>query len=123
MSTQQYSNVEVYINGSKLAEAASVKISRTTDAQIVNTLGRGFAGVSPGARMIKVTVENAVPSASFEYDPGSVMETLTPVELTLFAAGKSLSSRGFILEDDFSGAVNSQTQLSFSFTGEWASWT
>ncbi len=123
MSAQQYTQVESYINGKKLAENMSVKLSRTTKAQVVETIARGFAGVSIGARSISVTLENGVPSADFELDPGAFMKNLTVVELTLFAAGRTLTSRGFIIEDDFSGSVNSPSGLSFSFVGEFAEWT
>lgn len=123
MSTQLYTLCEVYIDGSKLSEETSVRINFDSKAQIVYTVARGFAGVSPGAKMITVTVDNAVPQATFEYDPAHKISTLQVVELTLFAAGKTLTSKGFILSSSFQHATNSASSLSFEFSGEYAEWT
>ena len=122
MSTQLYTQCEVYRNGGKLTEETSVKLTRTTKAQIQETVARGFAGVSPGAKMIQISVENAVPSADFEYDAGDDMGELRVAEITLFAAGKTLTSKGFITDDNFNHSVNSPSTYSFEFTGEWAIW-
>ena len=122
MSTQQYANVEVYADGGKFLESTSVKLTRDAKGQIIETLGRGFAGISPGAKMLSIGISNAVPAASMEYDAGTKMGRYEPVELTLFAAGKTLPSKGFWMSDDFSGAVNSPSGLELSFVGEWAEW-
>ncbi len=123
MSTGLYTLCEVYINGTKLVEETSVKVSRDSKANVVDTVARGFAGVSPGAKMLTISVENAVPSADFEQDPGKFIRDLGVVELTLFAAGRTLTSKGFILSDNFGHAVNSASTLSFDFVGEFANWT
>lgn len=123
MSTQLYTLCEVYWNGRKLAEEASVKLTRDSKAQPVVTVARGFAGMSPGAKDITISVENAVPAADFELNPGDYIGELRVGEITLFAAGKTLSSKGFITKDDFSHAVNSEAKLSFEFMGEFADWT
>ena len=122
MSTQLYSLCEVYLNGSKLAEEASVKLTRDSKAQQVDTVARGFAGLSPGAKMMSITVDNAVPAAAFEVDPSRYIGTLEVVELTLYAAGKTLTTKGFIISDNFSHAVNSASSLSFDFIGDFANW-
>jgi len=123
MSTQLYTLAEVYWNGRKLAEEASVKVARDSKAQVVATVARGFAGMSPGAKDISISVENAVPAADFELNPGEYIDGLVAGEITVFAAGKTLSSKGFIIKDDFSHAVNSEAKLSFDFVGEFADWS
>jgi len=122
MSTQLYTLAEVWWNGKKLMEEASVKVTRDSKAQPVSTVGRGFAGMSPGAKDITISVENAVPSATFELNPGEYIDNLLVGEITIFAAGKSLVSKGFITKDDFSHAVNSEAKLSFEFMGDFADW-
>lgn len=123
MSTQLYTLAEVYVNGRKLLEEASVKVTRDPKAQPVNTVARGFAGMSPGAKELMITVESAVPAADFELNPGPFIKTMEPIKLTIFAAGRTLESNGFITKDDFSHAVNSEAKLSFDFLGEFADWT
>lgn len=122
MSTQLYTLCEVYIDGSKLTEETSVKLTVTSKAQVVETVARGFAGLSPGAKMISISIENAAPSATFEYDPSLAVSELRVVELTLFAAGKTLTSKGFLTDYEFGHSVNSPSSLSMSFTGEYAAW-
>lgn len=122
MSTQLYTLCEVYVDSGKLTEETSVKLGRTTKAQLVETVARGFAGMSPGAKMITISVDNAAPAAGYELDPGTYMEGLRVAEITLFAGGKTLTSKGFITDDNFSHSVNTPSALSFEFVGEWANW-
>ena len=119
---QLYAKASVYVDGSLLSEEASVTIKRTTGAQVVKTVAKGFAGVSPGAPMLTISVENAVPSADFELNPGDYMTNLDVVEVTIFAAGNTLTSKGFILEDNFSHAAETQSKLTFEYTGQYADW-
>lgn len=122
MSTELYTLAEVYWNSRKLCEEASVRVSRDSKAQPVSTVHRGFAGMSPGAKDITISVDNAVPSADFELDPGRHIRDLEPGEIMIVAAGRTLTSKGFITKDDFSHAVNSEAKLSFDFMGQWADW-
>ena len=122
MATDLYAQATVLINGTVIAENTSVKITRDSKANVVETLGKGFAGVSVGAKMITVSVDNAVPSADFEFDPGKYIAELRVAELTIFVSNRTLTTKGFFLSDDFQSAVNSPSSLSFSFVGEYASW-
>lgn len=125
MALQLYTNIICYVNGATLTEETSVKIDRTARAQEVNTVAKGFAGFSPGAPIVHITVDSAVPSRDFELNPGQFfipVSALQPVELTCFAAGRTLTSIGFIIEDNFQHAVNQEAKLSFSFVGAPADW-
>ena len=127
MALQLYSMVEVYLNGAKLAEEAQVSISRRTNAQPVNTVAKGYAGESPGAAIMEIKITEAVPAAAFEVNPGQFMglvsaSAITPVELTLFCAGKTLTTKGFIYEDSLSHAVNSEAKIEMSARTEPADW-
>lgn len=123
---QLYTAAFVYVNGALLAEEASVTVNRSTNSQQVITVSKGYAGESPGAAMCEVTVESAVPAADFELDTvvGKPMEIeqLKVVEFTIFAAGSTLSFKGFIISDNFSHAANTESKLSFSARGQFANW-
>jgi hypothetical protein len=119
---QLYTQAFVYINSSLLAEEAEVRIARTTNAQDVLTVAKGLAGQSPGAGMTTISVTNAVPAADFEFDPGQFMNTLEPVEITVQAAGKTMTIKGFIPEDGFSHSVNAESRLEFSVKGNFGVW-
>ena len=85
-----YSLIYVTVNGALLTEHLSVEVRRLTDAQIIKTVAKGFAGVSPGAPWCSIDVKSAIPSAAFELDPGPFMKALQSVEM-----GLQLASRPF----------------------------
>lgn len=127
MALQLYSQAEIYLNGTKLAEEAQVSISRRTNAQPVNTVAKGYAGESPGAAIMEIKVTSAIPAAAFEVNPGQFMglisaSALQGIEITIFAAGQTLTAKGFIYEDNLSHAVNSEAKLEFSARTEPADW-
>lgn len=121
-ATQLYTNATVYVDGSLLSEAASVQVERDSNSQLVNTIARGFAGVSPGAAITKISVSNAVPAADFELNPGKFLLANKEVEVTVFAGGRTLTSKGFIMSDSFQYSTGSSSELSFQFTGGPSDW-
>lgn len=123
MSTQIYTFAEVYVDGRKLMEQASVKVTRDSKAQPVYTVARKFAGMSPGAEELMISIESAVPASDFELNPGAYIKAMKPVKLTIFAGGRTLETNGFFTKDDFSHSVNAEAKLSFDFMGEFADWT
>jgi hypothetical protein len=119
---QQYTKVEVYLDGTLLSEEASVKVARKSGANNVFTVAKGFAGRSPGSPMLEISIESAVPAAGFEFNAGKAIKNQEVHELTLFAAGVTLTTKGFFDTDDLNHAVNSESKLSLSFVGEIADW-
>lgn len=122
MALELYTNASVTVEGALLAEEVSLSIDRETRAQEVLTVHKGFAGLSPGAKILTATIDNAVPSSDFELDPSTYMDELRVVEVTFYVAGKSLTSKGFIIGDTFGHAVNTESKLNFKFVGEFAKW-
>lgn len=119
---QQYSKAIIYVNSNVLSEEASVTIKRSSNSQPVKTTAKGYAGESPGAAMTEITVTNAVPAIDFEFNPGIFINELDNVELTIFAAGRTLTVIGSIIDDNFSHAVDSEAKLEFSFRGGPSNW-
>lgn len=120
---QLYTAAYVYVNGLLLGQEASVQVSRATNSQAINTVVGGYSGESPGAGMTEITVDSVVPSADFELDAGKFMGDLQVVEFSVFAAGKTLTFKGFIISDNFSAGVDTPTKLSFSARGKFANWS
>ena len=118
----KYTNALVYADGALFAENVSVKISRKSGAIPVHTTPKGLAGFAQGAPETSISVENGVPLADFELDPGKYMKFGKTITLTIQAAGKSLKCKGQIMEDSFSHSANSASSLSFEFLGGLASW-
>lgn len=127
MSLQVYAQIEVFINGSKLAEEAQVSLERNANASPVYTVTKGFAGIGAAGQFMSIKITNAVPSAAFELNPGAFMGmtsggALQIVEVTLFGAGQSLTSKGFFMTDNFSHAVNTESKLEMTIMTEPADW-
>lgn len=119
---QLYTKVDVYINNSLLTQNASVKLTRDAALLPAHNTSKGFAGFTQGAPFLQCEVDNIVPLAGFEYDPGNDEQSSNIVTLTLVAAGSTLTSDGGITGDDLSYAINAQTSFNFKFYGEYAQW-
>lgn len=125
MALQVYTLVTVLVDGALLTEESQVSVDRDSRAQEVATTAKGFAGFSPGAPITRIEVDNAVPSSDFELNPGKFFTTpgdLIPCEITLFAASRTLTSKGFVIKDTLRHGVNAEARISFSFVGEPADW-
>ncbi len=121
---QQYAKAELHWNGKVLSEEASVTIKRASGAQIVKTVAKGLAGLSPGSPMVNISISNAVPSAGFEMDPGEFILNNLIGQLTIILGHFSLqmTCNGFILDDSFSHAVDTASKLDFEFISGPARW-
>jgi hypothetical protein len=120
---QLYTAAYVYVDGALLAEEASVTVNRATNSQPVSTVAKGYAGESPGAPTVEISVDNAVPAAGFEFNPGGKMEGLREVEFTVFAAEQTMTFKGFITSDTFNHAINAESKLSFTARGSFSDWS
>jgi hypothetical protein len=122
MAAELYSNASVYIRSALLVESTSVTIDRKTGAQVVLTMAKAFAGMSPGAGMSEISFDNAVPAVGMEYDPGDDMKNMRVVPVSVFAGGKTFIASGFITEDTFKKAVNSEATISMKMTCDFGEW-
>jgi hypothetical protein len=110
-----YSNAEFFVNGTFLAEEASVTMSKRSGLSPVFTMGNGFAGMSQGVPTIEITVESAVPSADLEFNPDSYMLIGEVVEVRLVMANRESNIKGFCTEASYSHSVNDASKLSMTF--------
>jgi hypothetical protein len=120
---QTYTKVTVYYNGALLTEEASVKVMRNSGLNPVSSVAKGFCGFSKGAAHLEIDVTTNVPDAGFEQDVGADMDQGNTVEITILAAGKTLTSVGFVQSDDLDHATDSASKLNFKFYGEFSTWT
>lgn len=118
MALQKYTNALVLINGSLLTEESSVSIDKKSGLNPVHTTNRGFAGVSQGAAEMTIKIDNAVPSADFEYLPDGDMFAGAIIEVCVLMAGKQTVAKGFIMDAGYSHSVNSEGKLSFTIMCE-----
>lgn len=117
---QQYTKASVYIDSAQLTEESSVSVKHMSGAKEVNTVAKGLAGFSPGSPRIEIQVKNAVPAAGFEYVPFAKIRDLQVVEISIFAATKTLTTKGVITESNFSHAVDNESTLDFTAICQYA---
>lgn len=113
-NSQLYSILLGVVNGTLLAEEQEIDFSRTANAQQVDTVAKGFAGLSPGSPMIEFDVINAAPQGGFEFDAGPYIASLTPIPIQLIGpGGKTIKTDAFIISDNGRHGVNQQMRYSF----------
>jgi len=125
MALEIYTLAVAYLDGALLTEESGITVDRDARMQEINTVAKGFAGMSPGSPIVRIDLENGVPARDFELNPGKFFINpgdIQIVQLTIFAASRSLTTNGFILKDNFHHAVNAEARLSFNFIGEPADW-
>lgn len=114
---QLYTLANIYVNGQLLSEESQLVVDHMTNSQIVETVAKAYAGESPGAPRVELSVTNAVPSTDFEFDPTPFMKDLLEVKFDVFYASNVLTFRGFIISSNFSHAVNTPSKLEFKARG------
>lgn len=112
---QLYSNAYVTIDGKLLTEESSVSVEKKSGLNPVFTVANGFAGMTQGASTAEISVDNAVPSADFEFNPDSYMRTGSVVEIGVIMAGRQSVFKGFITEATYGHSVNDASKLSMKF--------
>jgi len=121
----RYAKFWVTYEGTLQSEEASVTINRDPSLQRVDTVAKGFAGVSQGSPSISITVDAGIPAAGFEIKRiGQDMLFANVVVLTIInpTSGEQLITKGFIMSDSSSHAVNSEAKTSYTALCEWADW-
>jgi hypothetical protein len=111
----QYAIVLSGINSALLAQERAITIHRSNNAQPVATVALGYAGDSPGAGMVDITVENALPQEGLEFDAGPVMAAVGTVEFYVYLPGAppQLKCTAFVYEDTLRHGVNTPASYSF----------
>lgn len=117
-----YSQAILFLDGSELAECESIQVNGDSKAQVVETIAKGFAGLTQGAAQIRFTVKNAVPDAAFEMNPNAFIKKGEYKEIAVKAGGKTITSTVMINTWSFSYQINGKAELSFEAIGTWADW-
>lgn len=112
MSVQLYSSAFATINGKLLTEEASITVTKSSGLNPVFTVNKGFAGMSQGAATAEIDIDNAVPSADFEFNPDSFMQEGSTIEIGIIMAGRQTVFVGFITSATYAHSVNQEAKMS-----------
>lgn len=119
---QLYSLIYCLADSSLLSEEASVSFSRETGSQPAKTVAKGYAGETPGAKMVELQVSNMVPAAGMEFDAGEYMDTMKVIEMGLLSHGKQLTFKGFIIKDTMKHSAGGDAGYDFEVRGVFGKW-
>lgn len=118
MSLQAYEKGALFKDGALLAETTDFNFEHDPQLQPIFTQQKGFAGISPGAEITRISVNSAVPRVGFEVDYLASLQGLTVVEMTLFGHSQKTTCKGYITNVKQQFGVNQAASVSFDFIGE-----
>lgn len=114
---QLYEQAAIFLDKNSLAEVESFDVTHVSGASNIVTMVKGFAGISPGAKMTQITGKSAIPRAGLEYDAIDKLQNDTEVEVVYFRAGKKVSCKGFITECKEQYSASNPSAFDFTFVG------
>lgn len=102
VNSDRHKHATVFVNGVALTKSCAVMICKC-DTKL------------PGAPKTKIMVRNAVPSDEFKQNKSVFADASDPVEITVLYKDGKVSSRGFIVSDNFN--EGGDALLGFEFAG------
>lgn len=118
MALQMYEKGALFMDGVLLAEIGEFSIEHDAKVVEIETMQKGFAGISPGAARTSVDLSSMVPRKGMEKDYITAVQQNTIVELTAFRAGQKGTCKGFLVKASEKYGVNQAAGISTSFIGE-----
>lgn len=112
----KYTKFSLLLDGTLLAEQNSVEATHQGGFQDVITTEKGLGGFSPGAGMMTLKVDNAIPRAGVEFDYLKAVYEGTVLDVVIFRAGKKLKTKGIIKDMNEGGGADKPSILSFNMT-------
>lgn len=116
MSSELYTQGLIFVDGILMAECSEFDTNYNTNNQIVQTQAKGFAGVTPGAGQVEVTINEAIPRAGFEIDFYKRAKDRAAVKITGWRGSKKLQLEGFIMTIGEKHGVNQNASASVTCT-------
>ena len=110
---QLYSKAYVIVNGQLLTQESSVTIEKKSNSKPITTVHRGFAGLSKGAGMAEITVDNAIPVKDIEFLPDFFIKDGDSIEIGSVVGARQMICRGFVTDATYSHQTNENAKLSF----------
>jgi hypothetical protein len=118
MATPQiYSKGSLLVSGILIAEMMSFSVDHKNGANPINTIEKGFAGMSPGSSTTEVKCETAVPRVGVDFDYTDALNNLTLLDIVIFCRGKKLKMKGFITDVSENYGEGKAAGLSFTIMG------
>ena len=114
---QIYDRGAVFFGNQLLVEVQSVSVDVDPALNEINTMQKGFAGMSPGSEKVRIDISEALPRAGVDYDALANIQGIDVVDFVLFVGAKKFKTKGFITNLKMNLGVDRAAEYSFSFIG------
>jgi len=118
MTFKQYSQVAIMIDNIDIFDAQSVQFGNEQNDNEVFNLSEGFAGISQGTEIFRLSTESAVPRAGLIVNLEKIATERTVSTLWVEVGNRTLTTKGYIKNVSYSGSIDSPTSVSFEFYGK-----
>jgi hypothetical protein len=117
MALQRYAELKLYIDGAQQLEATNVSVEVNPQRNAVDTLAKGRAGYTEGAKIVTVTGNAAIPASGLEFNwfKASIDGTVHSVQVPV--GNKTIKFKGVFQTSSASQSVNASTESSFTIEG------
>ena len=115
-----YSNCVIYLDGILIANETTIGWELRSNDQDVETVALGWAGISPSPDMLVINCSSVIPIAGSDFDFAAAKKNRTEVEIKLqqVGSGKSLVSKGYLMNVKGDYGVGKTSEESFEFHGK-----
>ena len=113
----EYAQAVIYINSTLMLDCQNITVgNEQNDNEIYNFAG--LAGKSLGTSKLKISVDSAVPKSGMQVSLMELSQDREVVEVEVFVGDKSLSSKGWIENVQFTSGIDNPASVSFEFSGK-----
>ncbi|SRR5260221_1889842 len=112
-----YQRMALLVDSVLQQEVNEVTVNFDSKAQPVETLTKGFSGVTPGAKVLEIDGKWSLPVTGQEFDVASAVANLDVHSLQVPFGNKTIISSGFFISGSASGSVNANSEISAKFMG------
>lgn len=116
---QDHLRLKLLIDGIFQVTPSQIRVHFASNNQVVETL-EGLAGKTPGSGRVTITCSGAVPAGGPETDVATNVVKGTYHDLQVPFGPKSYIGTGWFDEADIGQSTNANTEISFTWIGEFA---
>lgn len=116
---EDHQRLRLLIAGQFQLKTSSIRAAWAANNQPVETL-EGLAGKTPGSGRVTITVTAVLPTSGPEFDYFSAVVDGTYAEMQIPIGPKSYIGNGWFDDVDLGQSVNANTEINYTWTGEFA---
>ncbi len=116
---QDHLRLKLLVDGVMQVTPSQIRIQFSSNNQVVETL-EGLAGKTPGAGRVTISCTGSVPVSGPEADPATKVVKGTYHDMQVPFGPKSYIGTGWFDECDIGQSTNANTEVSFTWIGEFA---